>query len=139
MGWAMWLAIMLALAMVEVFTVNLVFMMLAGGALAGAIAAYAGLDIAFQLLVAIIVAVAMLFLVRPFFLRHMQPKSEYLSNVDALVGATALTLEDVTSRSGTVRLSGEVWSARTNGAAIPPDADVRVVRIDGATAVVEEK
>lgn len=139
MGWALWLAIMLALAMVEIATVNLVFLMLAGGALAGAIAAYAGADLALQLVVAIVVAVAMLFVVRPFFLRHMQPKSEYLSNVEALVGATALTLEEVTPRSGTVRLSGEVWSARSNGPSIRPDIDVRVVRIDGATAVVEEK
>jgi membrane protein implicated in regulation of membrane protease activity len=37
-----------------------------------------------------------------------------------------------------VKLNGEVWSARTNAAeAIPPGTQVRVGRIDGATAVVE--
>jgi membrane protein implicated in regulation of membrane protease activity len=41
-------------------------------------------------------------------------------------------------RGGLVKLAGEQWSARTDDAALvlPADADVRVLRIDGATAVV---
>lgn len=136
MNWALWLAVMLILAMVEIFTVNLVFLMFAGGAAAGAIAAYLGLDIALQFIVAIVVAVAMLFLVRPLFLKSLRPALEHRTNVDALLGAKALTLEVVTERAGTVRLAGEVWSARSMGTDIPSDCEVQVLRIDGATAVV---
>ena len=41
--------------------------------------------------------------------------------------------------SGRVKLVGEVWTARTDvpGLQIPEGTHVRVVRIDGATAVVE--
>lgn len=139
MGWALWLAIMLILAMVEIFTVNLVFLMLSAGAAAGAISAYIGLDAALQLMIAIGVSIAMLFLVRPMFLKSMRSAADHRTNVDALIGAKALTLEEVTSRSGMVRLSGEVWSARSEGRPIPTDSEVVVVRIEGATAVVTLK
>jgi hypothetical protein len=41
---------------------------------------------------------------------------------------------------GRVKLSGEVWSARTarEGVVFPAGAELRVVRIDGATAVVDD-
>lgn len=138
MEWAIWLALMLLLALVEVVTVNLVFMMFAAGAAAGAIVAFAGGEIPLQLMVAIVVSVAMLFLVRPIFLKRTQPPL-LRTNVEALVGAKARTLETVSGRGGTVRLSGEVWSARSEGSEIPADSEVQVVRIDGATAVVTTK
>jgi len=140
MAWAAWLAVMLVLAMVEVATVNLVFLMLAGGAAAGALAAYAGFGLPLQFMIAIVVAVLMLLLVRPFFLRHFEkPDKDSLTNVDALVGAAALTLAPVDRRGGTIRLVGEVWTARTEQGEIPSDVDVTVVRIEGATAIVRSQ
>lgn len=137
MAWAAWLAVMLVLAMVEIATVNLVFLMLAGGAAAGAIAAYSGFSMALQILIAIVVSVLMLVLVRPFFLRQLHGKEkETLTNVDALVGAPALTLSPIDRRTGTIRLNGEVWTARTDGGELAADLDVTVVRIEGATAIV---
>lgn len=140
MAWAAWLAVMLILAMIEIATVNLVFLMLAGGAAAGAVAAYAGFSLPMQFILAILVAVLMLVLVRPFFLRRFEkPEKESLTNVDALVGAPALTLERVDRRGGTVRLVGEVWSARTEDGTIESDVDVTVIRIEGATAIVRSQ
>lgn len=140
MAWAIWLAVMLVLAMVEVATVNLVFLMMAAGAAAGAIAAYAGSSIGVQLIVAIVVAIAMLFGVRPFFLRQLESRDETRTNVDALIGAKALTLEHVSRRGGTIRLAGEVWSAKCeDDVVIAKGIDVAVIRIEGATAVVREK
>ncbi|MDO5711763.1 MAG: NfeD family protein, partial [Micrococcales bacterium] len=46
--WAAWLAVALILGVVEAATVDLVFLMLAGGALAGTIAALAGLGLVGQ-------------------------------------------------------------------------------------------
>lgn len=137
MAWALWLAVMLTLAMVEVFTVNLVFLMLAAGAAAGSIAAYVGTPVSLQLIVSIVVAVVMLFVVRPLFLKQLQPKNAQLTNVDALVGAQAVALEEVSTNGGRIRLAGEMWSARTLGEVIDGGREVRVVRIDGATAIVE--
>ena len=39
--------------------------------------------------------------------------------------------------SGVVQVVGETWTARSNGAAIPAGADIRVVRQDGLTLIVE--
>jgi membrane protein implicated in regulation of membrane protease activity len=62
------------------------------------------------------------------------------TNVHALTGQRAETLTEVTHRTGSVKLTGETWSARTEqaGVVIPPGAPVEVVAIDGATAVVRD-
>jgi membrane protein implicated in regulation of membrane protease activity len=64
---------------------------------------------------------------------------ETLTNVAAHVGRTAVVLLDVTAHAGRVKLAGEVWTARTADPSLvlPAGSTVRVVRIDGATAVVE--
>jgi membrane protein implicated in regulation of membrane protease activity len=66
------------------------------------------------------------------------------TNAAAHVGRFAVVLSDVTETSGRVKLAGEVWSARlvddgvpNSSGRVPEGSEVRVVRIDGATAVVE--
>jgi membrane protein implicated in regulation of membrane protease activity len=56
----------------------------------------------------------------------------------ALVGKKALVIEEVTGTRGLVKLSGEVWSARSldEDQKIPPGTSVDVMEIDGATAIV---
>jgi membrane protein implicated in regulation of membrane protease activity len=57
-----------------------------------------------------------------------------------LIGQTAVVLTPVSVDGGTVRLGGELWSARAEaGVELPIEVEsrVRVLRIDGATAVVE--
>ena len=51
----------------------------------------------------------------------------------------AVVVEPVDRFNGRVRLSGELWSARTHDhdATFDTDAEVSIVRIDGATAVVD--
>jgi membrane protein implicated in regulation of membrane protease activity len=57
----------------------------------------------------------------------------------ALVGRTAEVLSEVTDSDGRVKLGGEIWSARTlpAGRTLEVGSLVRVIRIDGATAVVD--
>jgi membrane protein implicated in regulation of membrane protease activity len=53
------------------------------------------------------------------------------------VGRTATVLETVTLAGGRINLSGETWSARSQGGdSILPGDKVEVIAIDGATAVV---
>jgi membrane protein implicated in regulation of membrane protease activity len=40
---------------------------------------------------------------------------------------------------GTAKLSGEVWTARTDEGEVPANTKVSVVRIDGAIAIVKVK
>lgn len=135
--WIAWLGLAIALAAVEVATVDLIFLMLAIGAVAGAVTAAAGAGIAVQVVVALVVATAMLGVVRPAVKKRIMPKDTELG-VTAYTNRSASVLEVVTPESGRIKLGGEIWSARTSPGAPPiePGTSVRVVSIEGATAIV---
>jgi membrane protein implicated in regulation of membrane protease activity len=139
-AWIAWLIAVLVLGGIEVATLDLIFLMLAAGALAGAVAAGAGAIPLIQVIVAAATAVAMLAVVRPVALRHLRTPTETRTGVAALIGRQALVLERVDAHHGLVKLGGETWTARSfdPGVAIEPGRTVDVLQIDGATAVVYE-
>ncbi|MFV0253923.1 MAG: NfeD family protein [Beutenbergiaceae bacterium] len=139
MGWLWWWGVALVLGVVEILTVDLTFLMLAGGALAGGLAGALGAPFWVSLIVAVVVAVLLLVLVRPMAVRKLQANTpQDMTNVAAHVGKTATVVADVTERSGRVKLAGEVWSARTAsaGQVLPVGTTVLVTKIEGATAIV---
>lgn len=137
--WLWWIAGALVLGLVEIASLDLVFFMLALAAVAAALAAGADQSITVQVLTFVAVAALLLAVLRPIALRKLKPAAGgELTNTDALVGRTALVLQEVTDRTGLVKLSGEEWTARTApGTVLPVDETVHVRRIEGATAVVE--
>lgn len=138
-SWAAWLALALALGAVEAATVDFVFIMLAGGAAAGGAAAALGAPFAAQVVVAVAVAALLLGLVRPEIKKRMLAGSAQVAlGTAAYVGRTAEVTSEVTPDGGRVRIGGEEWSARLVPDALPVamGGRVRVVSIDGATAVV---
>lgn len=139
-AWVAWIITALVLGGVEIATLDLVFLMLAAGALAGAASAALGLGLLLQVVVAAVTAVAMLGVVRPVALRHLRTPVETRTGVAALVGRQAVVLERIDAGGGRVKLAGEVWSARSFDPhqAIEPGRTVDVVQIEGATAVVYE-
>jgi membrane protein implicated in regulation of membrane protease activity len=139
MSMLIWIVAALALVAVELLSLDLILLMLAGGALGAAITALAGGPPVLQILVACILSVVLLGFVRPLALRHLQVPKHTRTGTEALLGTHGLVLEQVDSRDGRVKLGGEVWSARTasDGRSYEPGVRVHVVRIDGATAVVE--
>ncbi|NKY41470.1 NfeD family protein, partial [Cellulomonas septica] len=116
-------------------TLDLVFIMLAGGALGGALSAGLGAPVPVQIVVACATAALLLLALRPWLLRHLRGRMPLVeTNTAALVGREAVVMSTVTVEGGRVKLAGEVWSARADaGTAIAPGTPVRVARIDGAT------
>ena len=140
-AWLVWLSLALVLAAIEAASVDFVFSMLAGGAAAAAIAAALGAPFAVQVIIACVVAAALLALVRPLAKRYFSvPEGDGGIGVNAQVGRTAQVLETVTEHDGRVKLGGETWSARTvpNADVCLPGHEVRVVSIEGATAIVSK-
>jgi membrane protein implicated in regulation of membrane protease activity len=137
-AWAGWLGVAVVLGIVETTTMDLVFLMLAGGALAGALASAVGAPLLLQAVVAVVATAALLGVVRPVAKRHLRTPLEARTGVAALVGRDALVTAKVDAHSGQVKLAGEIWSARAfdDREVIEPGARVHVVEIDGATAVV---
>jgi len=136
--WLWWIAAALVLGLIEISSLDLVFFMLAVAAVAAAGAAGLGQGAVVQVLTFVAVAALLLAVLRPLALRKLKPAGEgERTNADALVGRTALVLQEVTDRTGLVKLTGEEWTARTaTGTVLPVDETVQVLRIEGATAVV---
>ena len=136
--WGWWVLGALVLLGIEALTLDLLFASLAIGAVAGAIVAAAGLPVAAQGLTAVIVALLTLFVLRPIGLRMLKTEGTD-TNVDALIGAGALVVERVDTRTGRVKIGGEIWSARVRrpGTEFLAGTDLVVVSIEGATAVVD--
>ncbi len=135
-----WVAIAGLFLLIEVLSLDLFLLMLAGGALGGAAAAALGVPVWGQIVVALVVAVLLLATLRPWLVRNWRKRTTFVeTNAAAHVGRTAQVVAEVDAVGGRVKLVGEVWTARTDtpGLQIPEGAHVRVVRIDGATAVVE--
>ncbi len=134
-----WLAVALTAGILEVLSLDLIFVMVAGAAVVTAATAGFGAPVPVQLIVFAVSTVVLLVGVRPPIRRVlMRNVPGTLTGVAALVGQTAHVVSDVTERGGRVKLAGETWSARTRdpGAVLPAEAEVVVVAIDGATAVV---
>lgn len=136
----MWLGAAGALLVAEMLTVDLLFASLAFSALMAALANGLGFEMAVQGLVFGLAAGVSIFVLRPIALKHLKKRpTNFATNVDALIGAPAIALTEVTDRNGQVKLSGETWSARSQGEVINKDTDLEVIAIEGATAVVKVK
>ena len=159
MAWLWWIGAALVLGVIETLTVDLTFLMFAGGAVGGAIAAALGASFLAQAIVFAVVSTLLLAAVRPWAKwQLLSTTPDMRTNASALIGREATALTVIDERGGRVRLGGEEWSARLvdearpavpppaqRGYAAPvqarptriePGADVRVTAIDGAIAVV---
>jgi membrane protein implicated in regulation of membrane protease activity len=136
----MWLAASGALLVIEIMTVDLLFASLSFSALLAAGANALGYGVVVQGVVFGVGAAGSLLFLRPIALRHLKKKSsDQATNVEALIGAPAITLSVVDENSGLVKLSGETWSAHSTRGVIEVGSQVEVVAIEGATAVVKRK
>jgi membrane protein implicated in regulation of membrane protease activity len=138
--WETWTGIAILLGVAELFSLDLVLLMLAIGAGVGVLTALLGLPIAAQILLALGSSVAMLALVRPSIVKRIQSGPELTLGHDALVGRQGVVVEEVTADGGQVRIGGELWSARSydETTVIEAGARVDVFQIKGATALVHK-
>ena len=132
-----WLIIAVLLAGAEAISLDLVLIMLAGGAAVGTASALVGLPVPIQIVLAALGAAALLLVVRPVAKRHLTTVG-HPSGTEALIGCEAIVLSRVDATGGRVRLRGAEWSARAldGRQVIEVGSTVQVVQISGATALV---
>jgi membrane protein implicated in regulation of membrane protease activity len=137
---AAWLVLAVGLGVAELVSLDLILLMLAGGALAGVLTALVGLAVPVQVLVAVATSVAMLALVRPSVVKRLHSGPELVQGHNKLIGKQGVVISEVSCDGGQVRIAGEVWTARPydDDAVIEPGAKVDVFEIRGATAVVHK-
>ena len=138
-AWIVWLAAAAALGVVEMTTLAFAAGLMAAAALVAAVVAGVGGGLVVQSLAFAITAFGGLAVVYPLATRRRRlGHTAYRSGVAALADRPAIVIEQVDASSGTVRIGGEVWSARANDETlvIPAGARVTVFEIEGATALV---
>lgn len=137
--WLWWIGAALAFGIVEMTTLDLLFLMLALGALVAAIVAGTSLGLIWQVLFFAIASGLFVFALRPVALKYLRLEGKGGKiGMEGNIGQTATVLEPVSDRTGLVKLRGESWTARAEleGQTFAAGDLVTVVRIDGATAVV---
>jgi len=140
-GWLVWSIAAVLLAGGEVLTPGMFFLgPVALAAVAGAVTAAVGGAAWLQLVVFIAGSVASLGLLRPIARAHLRMPAAIRTGAAALEGGHALVLQRVDRNGGRVRIGGEEWSARAfmEDQVIEPGAQVEIVKIEGATALVYE-
>ncbi len=137
-----WLGILAVLLVIEGLTTALTTIWFAGGALAAAIAAGAGMGIVPQLLLFFCVSLVLLIFTRPAAMKLMNKNTEK-TNVDSLLGKTAVVIQEINdlAQTGQVRINDIEWMARTSDdSAIIPVGTVVVIRaVRGVKLIVEPK
>jgi membrane protein implicated in regulation of membrane protease activity len=130
-AWIVWIALILLFVVVEVTTLELTFLMLAVGSAGGLVARLLGSPWWLQIVIAAVVAVLLLFTVRPALLRALKQ------------GGDPTPIGD---DAGQVKLTnGDTWTARLLSAppgpgephrALDTGSPVVVTAIQGSTALV---
>lgn len=138
-AWIGWIVLILICFTIETLTLEMTFLMLGLGGVAGLVTDLTGAPLWAQVIVAAGVAALLLLVLRPPLLRRLRKGEDPTpSNIDALRGMRGVVVSTVGPLGGQVRLAnGDTWTARTaTEEDITPGIGVTVSQIDGATAVV---
>jgi membrane protein implicated in regulation of membrane protease activity len=138
--WLIWLCIAGGLAILELLSLDLVLLMLAGGALAATLVAIPSDSWVLEAVVAIVVSAGMLGLVRPSLVERLHRGSPELRiGPQRLVGQQVeITTAISAHHPGQVIIAGEQWTAQPydESDVIEAGTTVEVLAIKGATAYV---
>ena len=139
MSWIIWLIVAAVLGVAELVTMTFAFGLIAIAAVVAAMVGAFHLDLGVQLAAFVAAAGAGLVFIRPVAIRHLRQPPELRTGTAALVGRSAIVMEEVNEHSGRVRIDGEEWTSRPyldETLVIPIGARVDVMQIKGATALV---
>jgi membrane protein implicated in regulation of membrane protease activity len=140
--WVIWLIAAVVLAAGEIATTSFFLGPFAIGAFAAAAVALVGGGTAAAWVVFAVATIAAFAIVRPVARRHLRQPPSVRTGTAALIGRTAQVVERVSNDDdrGTIKLEGEVWTARAyeDDHVFEPGQRVSVVEIKGATALVTE-
>ena len=139
-AWVIWMIAAGALTVGEILSLSFFLGPIAVAAVLAAIAALAGAGVAIQIVVFTLASAASLLVLRPIARRHLHTPAQIRTGTAALVGERAVVIDRVDADGGTVKLKGEVWTARAydEDEVLEPGERVHVMKIEGATALVSE-
>ncbi len=139
-AWVIWMIAAGLLAVGEMFSLSFFLGPIALAAALSAGAALIGAGPALQIIIFTIASAASLLLLRPIARRHLHTPAQIRTGTAALIGEGAVVIDRVDADGGTVKLKGEIWTARAydEDEVLEPGARVHVLEIEGATALVSD-
>lgn len=139
MDWVVWLGAAVLLAILEMFSLDLVFLMLSVGCLVAMVVAIPFDSVLLEALIGLAVAVSAIGIVRPPLLERLHRGPELRLGPDRLVGLQARTEGAISAgHPGQLIIGGEQWTAEPYDSTmvIEPGTTVEVLLIKGAIAYV---
>ena len=137
-----WLAILIILVVIEIFTLGLTTIWFAGGALVAILVAALGGPVWLQIIIAAVVSAVLLFFTRPIAVKYFNRDRER-TNAESLVGRQAIVISEINNLQGIgqVTINGMEWTARSimDDHIIEPGEVVIVRGINGVKLLVEDR
>ena len=134
-----WLVLLIVFAVGEAVTVGLTSIWFAAGALGALSTSTLTENLLIQIIVFLALSLVTLLLVRPLARKYFIPR-RVATNADRILGQEGIVTEDIDNleAKGQVKVSGTVWSARSqrDEVPIPAGTRVRILRIEGVKVFV---
>lgn len=132
-AWQLWIIAALIAGALEITLSGFVMLWLSLGALAAALAAALGLGINLQLALFTLVTASLFATSRTIFKRaFMRSAPNLKTGAEAMVGQEAIVIEALTEpHGGTVRINGELWTARSLSGPITEGERVVIEQLEG--------
>ncbi|MFY2558508.1 NfeD family protein [Corallococcus terminator] len=132
-AWQLWIVAALVCGGLEIKLAGFGLVWFAVGALVSSLAAGLGLTFFLQVAIFATVSVGLFAASRTLFKNvFMRNASHLKTGVEAMVGQEAVVMESIEGpHGGTVRINGELWTARSLSGAIPQGELVTVEQVEG--------
>lgn len=133
-----WLVAFLVLLLIEIATLGLVTIWFAGACLIAMVASALGAPLWMQLAVFVVVSVVLFVFTRPIAMKYFN-KSREKTNVENVIGKCAIVTETIDNlrETGSVKLNGLDWTARSAEEAlvIEKDTKVEILEVKGVKLI----
>lgn len=136
-----WLGLLILFLVIEIATVGLTTIWMAGGALGALILDLAGLNLWWQIGAFLVVSFTMLVFTRPFVVKYINSHHEK-TNYEGIIGKVVRITEKVDNlqQTGTAVVNGLEWTTRAeqDDVILNPGELAKVVNISGVKLIVKK-
>ena len=135
-----WLILAIVFIIIELSTAALITIWFALSAILLIFISFLEITFLNQVLIFLLIAIVLLLLTRPVLQKKLL-KNKVNTNVDSLIGKTALVTKTITQfEKGEIKINGLNWSAKAeNDGQIAENTECTIVCIEGVTAIVRKK
>jgi len=139
--WMIWVALILIMIVAEVITIGFFPITLAVGGLIALLVSFITDVIWIQVVIFLISSIVFFMFLKPLVEKLFPTKEGTKTAVDRLTNQEGIVIKEIDNQknTGQVRVSGEIWSARSkDGNNIKEDTKIEVLQVDGVKAIVKE-